>query len=52
VQTPPVAQVPLRPSQMPAVAPRISYVDGKLTVVAENSTLGDVLNSIHNATGM
>jgi len=52
VQTPPVAQVPLRPSQMPAVAPRISYTDGKLTVVAENSTLGDVLNSIHNATGM
>src|SRR5947209_2126125 len=52
VETPPVAPPPLRPSQMPAVPPRISYSDGKLTVIAENSTLGDVLNSIHNATGM
>src|SRR3954468_2557168 len=50
--TPAVAPQPLRLAQMPAVAPRISYVDGKLTVIAENSTLGDVLNSIHNATGM
>ena len=52
VPTQTVAQTPLRPSQMPAVAPRISYAEGKLTVVAENSTLGDILNSIHNATGM
>src|SRR5437868_3719378 len=33
VYTPP----PLRPVQMPAVAPRISYQGGQLTVVAENS---------------
>ena len=52
VPTQTAAQTPLRPSQMPAVAPRISYADGKLTVIAENSTLGDILNSIHNATGM
>lgn len=51
--TPPEAQAPpLRPSQMPAVPPRVSYSNGQLTVVAENSTLGDVLNAIHNTTGM
>lgn len=36
---------------MPAVPPRVSYQGGKLTVIAENSTLGDVLNAVHNATG-
>ena len=48
---PQVPPTPLRPSQMPAVPPRVSYQNGKLTVVAENSTLGDVLNAVHNATG-
>lgn len=49
---PEVQAPPLRPSQMPAVPPRVSYSNGQLTVVAENSTLGDVLNAIHNITGM
>lgn len=43
---------PLRPSQMPALAPRISYQAGYLTVVAENSTFADVINSIRNATNI
>lgn len=46
-----VPPTPLRPSQMPAVPPRVSYQNGKLTVVAENSTLGDILTAVHNATG-
>ncbi len=45
------APTPLRPSQLPAVPPRISYQNGQLTVVAENSTVADILNAIHNATG-
>lgn len=46
----PPKPMPLRPSQMPAVAPRISYQAGQLTVVAENSTFADVISSIRNAT--
>src|SRR5437764_330593 len=42
---------PTRPTMAAPVAPRISYQNGLLTVVAQNSTLGDVLNAIHNATG-
>jgi hypothetical protein len=48
VYTPP----PLRPEQMPAVAPRVSYQNGQLTVFAENSNLSDVLNGIRAATGI
>lgn len=43
---------PLRPSQMPAVAPRVSYQMGQLTVVAENSTFADVISSIRSATNI
>jgi hypothetical protein len=43
---------PLRPEQMPAVAPRISYQNGQLTIIAENSNLSDVLNGIRTATGV
>jgi hypothetical protein len=51
VTQPEVQAPPLRPSQMPAVPPRVSYSNGQLTVVAENSTLGDILNAVHNVTG-
>src|ERR1700752_1019096 len=37
----PVPQVPL--DAIPAVAPTVSYQDGMLTIVAPNSTLGDIL---------
>ena len=43
--------LPLTPEQRPAAAPVVSYVDGKLTVVAKNSTLGDVLRAIAAKTG-
>jgi hypothetical protein len=49
VEAPPV---PLRPSQLPAVAPRVSYQNGQLTIIAENSTMGDVISAVRNATGI
>lgn len=51
--TPAVATeaLPLTPEQRPAAAPRVTYVDGKLTVVAKNSTLGDILRAISAKTG-
>ena len=52
VPTPAQPVVPLRPSQMPSVAPRVSYQNGALTVVAENSTIADILSAIHAATGI
>jgi hypothetical protein len=48
----PYTPPPVRPAQMPAVAPRISYQNGQLTVIAENSNLSDVLNGIRTATGV
>jgi hypothetical protein len=44
--------VPLRPSQLPSVPPRVSYQQGQLTVIAENSTLGDIFGAIRTATGI
>jgi hypothetical protein len=50
--TAPEPQAPLRPAQMPPLAPRISYADGQLTVTAENCTMGDILAGIRQATGI
>jgi hypothetical protein len=44
----PVPQVPL--DAMPAVAPQVSYQDGLLTIVAPNSTLGEILRSVRKHT--
>jgi hypothetical protein len=44
----PVPQVPL--DSLPAVAPQITYEDGMLTIVAPNSTLGDILRSVKKHT--
>lgn len=44
----PVPQVPL--DSLPAVAPEVSYDDGLLTIVAPNSTLGDILRSVKKHT--
>ncbi len=41
----------LRPLQMMPSPPRVSYAGGALTVVANNSTLTDVLKAISNITG-
>jgi hypothetical protein len=48
----PEQPVILRPSQMAAVAPRISYEGGLLTIVASNSTLADIFAGIRNVTGV
>jgi len=44
----PVPQVPL--DAIPAVAPQVTYEDGLLTIVAPNSTLGDILRSVRKHT--
>jgi hypothetical protein len=44
----PVPQVPL--DAIPAVAPEVSYQNGLLTIVAPNSTLGDILRGVRKHT--
>ena len=44
----PVPAVPL--DAIPAVAPQVSYQDGLLTIVAPNSTLGDILRGVRKHT--
>jgi hypothetical protein len=44
----PVQQVPL--DSMPAVAPQVNYAEGQLTIVAPNSSLGDVLRAVRKQT--
>src|SRR5947207_1433840 len=39
---------PLRPEQMPAVPPRVSYDNGQLTIVAENSSMAEIISAIRN----
>jgi hypothetical protein len=48
----PQPQYPLRPSQLPANAPRVSYSNGELLIVAENSSMADVISGIRSATGI
>jgi hypothetical protein len=43
-----VPQVPL--DAIPAVAPQVSYENGLLTIVAPNSTLGDILRGVRKHT--
>ena len=42
---------PLAPDQRPAEVPNVTYIEGKLRVVAKNSTLGDILKAIATKTG-
>jgi hypothetical protein len=44
----PLPQVPL--DQLPSAPPQVSYQDGMLTIVAQNSTLGDILSDVHECT--
>jgi len=44
----PVPQVPL--DAIPAVAPEVSYQNGLLTIVAQNSTLADILRGVRKRT--
>src|SRR5689334_9678548 len=45
----PVQQVPL--DSIAPVPPQVSYQNGQLTIVAPNSTLGDILRAVHKQTG-
>jgi len=47
--TGPVPQIPL--DSIAPVPPQVSYQDGQLTIVAPNSTLGDILRAVHKQTG-
>jgi hypothetical protein len=42
---------PLPLEQVPAVAPRVHFSGGELTIVAHNSTLSDVLKEVREQTG-
>src|SRR3984885_11044178 len=44
----PVPQIPL--DAIPAVAPEVTYQGGQLTIVAPNSTLGDILRGVRKHT--
>jgi hypothetical protein len=48
---PVVPVVPLTLEQKPALPPQVVFHNGQLTIVAENSTLGDILRAVHNQTG-
>lgn len=53
-EPPPAPQPPPPPptlEQMPAVAPQVFFRNGQLTIVARNSTLGDILRAVHMQTG-
>jgi hypothetical protein len=49
VEVPPPAELTLE--QKPAVPPTVTYRDRQLTIVAENSSLGDVLRAVKTQTG-
>jgi hypothetical protein len=42
---------PLNLDEIPAIPPQVSYANGQLTIVAQNSTLGDILRAVHQQTG-
>jgi hypothetical protein len=46
----PTPIAPLTPEQMPAAAPRVSYLNGVLTVDSQNSTLASILGAIARQT--
>ncbi len=48
---PAIPEPPPTPEQMPAVAPKVTMNGGELSIVAENSTMGDVLSAVKTATG-
>ena len=43
--------VPLPPEQMPASPPAVQFHQGQLTIMASNSTLGDILRAVRKETG-
>ena len=50
-QTSPARILGSLPAQTAATQPQVTFRDGLLSIRAENSTLGDVLRAVQNATG-
>jgi len=58
-ETPPLVLPPLPPGplqqvpmdKIPAMAPRVTYENGQLKIVAENATLGSILKDVRRLTG-
>src|SRR5215470_4670589 len=53
-QLPAYTPAPLQPlplDQVPAIAPKVQFSNGDLTIVAHNSTLSDVLKEVREQTG-
>lgn len=48
---PPLPPPPLRPDQLPPNAPQVSYLNSQLTIIANNSTLADILRMVRARTG-
>ena len=42
---------PLNLEQMPSSPPKVTFVNGQLTIAAQNSTLGDILRAVRKQTG-
>jgi hypothetical protein len=38
-------------AQLPSTPPQVTYQNGMLTIVAQNSSLGDILHEVHRRTG-
>jgi hypothetical protein len=47
----PTPAPPPTPEQMPASPPQVTFDNGQLTIVAQNSTLGDILRAVRTKTG-
>ena len=50
-QAAPAPEPPPTPEHGPASPPEVTFRNGQLTIVARNSTLGDVLNQVRSRTG-
>ena len=48
---PPQPVVPQRPEQMPPTAPQVTFENGQLSIVAQNSTLSSILVAVKAQTG-
>src|SRR5262249_54888641 len=46
-----VPPAPLTLEQQPASPPQVDFQNGRLTIIAQNSTLGDVLRAVRSETG-
>jgi len=42
---------PLNLEQMPSSPPQVTFLNGRLTIAAQNSTLGDILRAVRKQTG-